>query len=182
MEKLIEIKNLKTYFYTEAGTAKAVDGVSFDIYKGTEMTVPVEYAAIKSAIQHLSVYTTAYTKGSKFRVNCISPGGIQNNQDKTFIKKIEKLIPLGRMAKKNEYKEIIQYLCTDSSSYMTGQNIVIDGGRGQLNIAKQIILENNITSITLMSISKGKKRNAGREIVHLHKNNKVMYNHFFLQL
>ena len=90
---------------------------------------PVTYSVIKHGIIGLTKYLASYLAKYNIRVNCISPGGIQNNQDKTFIKKIEKLIPLGRMAKKNEYKEIIQYLCTDSSSYMTGQNIVIDGGR-----------------------------------------------------
>ena len=52
--------------------------------------------------------------------------------------------------------------------------IIIDGGRGQLNVAKQVVLENNITSITLMSISKGKERNAGREIIHMLKKDKVL--------
>ncbi len=90
---------------------------------------PITYSVIKHAIVGLTKYLASYLAKHKIRVNCISPGGIENNQDKTFLKKIKTLIPLGRMANKNEYKEIIQFLCSDSSSYMTGQNIVIDGGR-----------------------------------------------------
>ena len=90
---------------------------------------PVTYSVIKHGIVGLTKYLASYLAKHKIRVNCISPGGIENNQDKIFLKKIKTLIPLGRMANKNEYKEIIQFLCSDSSSYMTGQNIVIDGGR-----------------------------------------------------
>jgi len=59
----------------------------------------------------------------------LSPGGIENKQSPEFIGRIEKLIPMGRMAKVDEYKSAVQFLCSDASSYMTGQNIVMDGGR-----------------------------------------------------
>ena len=65
-------------------------------------------------------------------MNAISPGGVYNSQDKIFLKKIKKLIPMGRMAEPNEYREAIKFLCTDASKYMTGQNIIIDGGRSIL--------------------------------------------------
>ena len=61
----------------------------FDIYKDTNMTLPVEYAAIKSSLIHLTSYLTAYTKGSFFRVNSIAPGGILDDQDSKFLKKLE---------------------------------------------------------------------------------------------
>ena len=63
------------------------------------------------------------------RVNAISPGGVYENQDSEFVNRLTKLIPLGRMASLDEYKSAIQFLCSDASSYMTGQNLVIDGGR-----------------------------------------------------
>ena len=63
------------------------------------------------------------------RINTLSPGAINSNQDQKFKKKINKLIPMGRMCKAEELKEIVQYLCSDASSYMTGQNIILDGGR-----------------------------------------------------
>ena len=63
------------------------------------------------------------------RCNCISPGGVNNNLNKNLVKEITKLIPLRRMAAKNEYNYAILFLCSDGLKYMTGQNIVIDGGR-----------------------------------------------------
>ena len=63
------------------------------------------------------------------RCNALSPGGVYENQDKKFVTKLKKLIPMGRMANKNEYHSVIQFLCSDASSYLNGQNIVMDGGR-----------------------------------------------------
>ena len=60
---------------------------------------------------------------------CLIPGGVENNQNKKFLNKINKLIPVGRMAKVDEYKGAIKFLCSDASSYMNGSNLVIDGGR-----------------------------------------------------
>jgi NAD(P)-dependent dehydrogenase (short-subunit alcohol dehydrogenase family) len=59
----------------------------------------------------------------------LSPGGVYTGQDDKFVKKLTSLIPMGRMAKDNEYVGAVQFLCSDASAYMTGQNIVIDGGR-----------------------------------------------------
>jgi NAD(P)-dependent dehydrogenase (short-subunit alcohol dehydrogenase family) len=59
----------------------------------------------------------------------LSPGGVFNNQDDIFIQRLEQRIPMGRMANKDEYRSSIQFLCSDASSYLTGQNIVVDGGR-----------------------------------------------------
>ena len=63
------------------------------------------------------------------RCNAVAPGGIFNNQDSSFVKNINKLIPLGRMAKKREYDGLILFLCSDLSSYLTGSVVVADGGR-----------------------------------------------------
>ena len=62
-------------------------------------------------------------------MNAIAPGGMLNNQNKNFIKKINKIIPVGRMAKRNEFNDLILFLSSDSSSYMTGSIVVADGGR-----------------------------------------------------
>ena len=91
-------------------------------------TAPSYYVA-KAGIDALTRYMAGVGGDKNIRVNCLSPGGIYNKQDKNFTKKIKKLIPLNRMAHKNEYNEVIQFLCSDASSYMTGQNIIIDGGR-----------------------------------------------------
>ena len=99
------------------------------LYKHLNSHKPVTYSVIKHGIVGFTKYLAAYFASYNIRVNSLSPGGIFNNQDKKFVKKIRELIPLNRMAKKNEYKEIIQFLCSDASSYITGQNILIDGGR-----------------------------------------------------
>jgi NAD(P)-dependent dehydrogenase (short-subunit alcohol dehydrogenase family) len=89
---------------------------------------PVTYSIIKHGIIGLTKYTATYWP-KKIRCNAIAFGGMQNNQEKSFIKKIEKLIPMGRMAQKNEYNDTILFLASNASSYITGSTIVVDGGR-----------------------------------------------------
>jgi NAD(P)-dependent dehydrogenase (short-subunit alcohol dehydrogenase family) len=90
---------------------------------------PITYSVIKSGLVGMTKYLATYWSANGVRVNALSPGGVYEEQNNDFIKKISDLIPLGRMAKSNEYKSAVQFLCSDASSYMTGQNIVIDGGR-----------------------------------------------------
>lgn len=90
---------------------------------------PVMYSVVKHGIIGLTKYLSTYWNNKKLRCNAISPGPIQNNQPVRFIKKLKFQIPLNRLALKNEYRGAIQFLCSDASSYMTGQNLVIDGGR-----------------------------------------------------
>ena len=92
-------------------------------------TKPVSYSVTKHAIIGLTKYLATYWADHGVRSNCLVPGGVENNQNKYFIKKVKKLIPLGRMARKNEYKGAIKFLCSDASSYMNGANLVMDGGR-----------------------------------------------------
>jgi len=90
---------------------------------------PVTYSVIKSGLIGLTKYLSTYWCESGVRVNALSPGGVINGQDVDFISKLNTRIPLGRMANIDEYRSAIQFLCSDASSYMTGQNLVIDGGR-----------------------------------------------------
>jgi NAD(P)-dependent dehydrogenase (short-subunit alcohol dehydrogenase family) len=90
---------------------------------------PVTYSVIKHGLIGLTRYLATYWADKGVRVNAISPGGVYNNQDPAFVEKLTRLIPMGRMAAVDEYCAAIQFLCSDASSYMTGQNIVIDGGR-----------------------------------------------------
>lgn len=100
-----------------------------DLYSKKKFVKPVTYSVIKHGIIGLTKYTASYWAKKNIRCNAIAPGGMFNNQDKKFIKKINKIIPMGRMAKKNEFNDLILFLSSDSSSYMTGSVIVADGGR-----------------------------------------------------
>jgi len=90
---------------------------------------PVTYSVIKAGLIGLTKYLSTYWVDRGIRCNALSPGGVYNGQDDEFLSKLTSLIPLGRMAEKDEYKSAIQFLCSEASSYMNGQNIVIDGGR-----------------------------------------------------
>jgi len=98
--------------------------------KSDQQTVkPVTYSVIKSGLVGMTKYFATYWADYKVRCNCLSPGGIRTNQPKNFVRKLEKLIPLKRMANIDEYNEFIKFLCSDGSMYLNGQNIVVDGGR-----------------------------------------------------
>ena len=90
---------------------------------------PITYSVIKHGIIGLTKYLSTYWSNKNIRVNALSPGGVFNDQDEVFVKKLINLIPMNRMANVDEYKAAIIFLCSDASSYMTGQNLIIDGGR-----------------------------------------------------
>lgn len=90
---------------------------------------PISYSISKHGLIGLTKYTATYWANKKIRCNALAPAGIFNNQKNSFLKKIKKLIPLGRMAKQGEYENSILFLISDDSSYMTGSTLVLDGGR-----------------------------------------------------
>ena len=90
---------------------------------------PVTYSVIKHGLIGLTKYLATYWADHGVRVNAISPGGVFNNQDPAFVERLTRLIPMGRMADVDESRAAVQFLCSDASSYMTGQNLVMDGGR-----------------------------------------------------
>lgn len=100
----------------------------FEIYSGTEMSMPVEYAAIKSAILHLTKYMSVFIKDSRFRVNCISPGGIYDHQPISFLNAYKKQTNGKGMLDVQDLMGTLVYLLSDMSKYVTGQNIVVDDG------------------------------------------------------
>lgn len=90
---------------------------------------PVTYSVIKAGLVGLTRYLAAYWADQGVRVNALSPGGVFNGHDQGFVDRLTALIPMGRMAHRSEYRAAVQFLCSPASSYMTGQNILIDGGR-----------------------------------------------------
>jgi NAD(P)-dependent dehydrogenase (short-subunit alcohol dehydrogenase family) len=93
---------------------------------------PVTYSVVKTALIGLTRYLSTYWTANNIRVNAISPGGVSAGQPDEFTAKLHQLIPMGRMAHKEEYQGAILFLCSDASSYMTGQNLIVDGGRSVL--------------------------------------------------
>ena len=90
---------------------------------------PVTYSVVKSGLVGLTRYLATYWADAGVRVNAISPGGVYNGQPDAFVEKLTNLIPMGRMAHQDEYQGAVLFLVSDASSYMTGHNLVIDGGR-----------------------------------------------------
>jgi NAD(P)-dependent dehydrogenase (short-subunit alcohol dehydrogenase family) len=93
---------------------------------------PVTYSVVKTALIGLTRYLSTYWTANNIRVNAISPGGVSAGQPYEFTAKLHQLIPMGRMAHKDEYQGAVLFLCSDASSYMTGQNLIVDGGRSVL--------------------------------------------------
>lgn len=95
---------------------------------GKQWYKPAAYSVTKAALLNLTRYLATYWAGEGIRVNTISPAGVFNNQDEEFLSEYYKYVPMGRMAKENEINGTVVFLASDASSYVTGANIVVDGG------------------------------------------------------
>lgn len=100
-------------------------GVEWD----SQPVKPVTYSVIKTGLIGLTRYLATYWFGRGVRCNALSPGGVAAEQNRDFKQHLSSLIPMGRMANREEYHAAVQFLCSDASLYMNGQNIVMDGGR-----------------------------------------------------
>jgi len=103
-----------------------------DVPESQQPVKPVSYSVIKSGLVGLTRYLSTYWANQNVRSNALSPGGVYFSQDDGFVTRLSNLIPLGRMAKHDEYRGVVQFLCSDASAYLNGQNIVMDGGRSVL--------------------------------------------------
>jgi NAD(P)-dependent dehydrogenase (short-subunit alcohol dehydrogenase family) len=103
-------------------------GPDFTVYENSPMTMPVAYSAIKAGIINLGRYLASYYGKSGVRVNTVSPGGIFDYQPEEFLNRYNKKVPLGRMGEANEIAGPVVFLLSDSASYITGHNLIVDGG------------------------------------------------------
>ena len=100
----------------------------FHIYEGTEITMPVEYSAIKSAIIQLTKYFAQYYKKENIQVNCVSPGGVFNKHPKIFVDRYQEFTGNIGMLNPNQVVKTINFLISEAAEGITGQNIIIDDG------------------------------------------------------
>lgn len=111
------------------GSIYGVVGADFSIYDGTAMTSPVSYAYDKAGMIGLTRYLASWYGGRGVRVNCLSPGGLRTaDQDPTFVAAYERRVPIGRMAGPEDIKGPVGFLASDASAYITGVNLLVDGG------------------------------------------------------
>jgi len=103
-------------------------GPDFTVYDNTSMTMPAAYSAIKGGIVNFSRYLASYLGPQNIRVNTISPGGIFDNQNPTFVKNYERKVPMRRMGYPSDIAPAVTFLLSDDAKYITGQNLAIDGG------------------------------------------------------
>ncbi len=105
-----------------------VVGNDFTVYEGTDLTSPAAYAAIKGGIINFTRYLASYFGSAQIRVNTVSPGGVFNHQPKKFVENYEHKVPLKRMASPEDIAPAISFLLSEESSYITGHNLIVDGG------------------------------------------------------
>ena len=107
---------------------QGIQAPKFNHYKNLNMTSPIEYSAIKSGIISVTKYLSKYYKNRNIRINCISPGGIKDNQPKLFTKRYRQSCNSKGLLDGEDISKLILFLLSDKSKYITGQNLVIDDG------------------------------------------------------
>lgn len=129
MQKTLEIMKLQGFgSLINISSIYGVVGPDFSVYKDTNMTMPAAYSVIKAGINNLTKYLASYYGKNNIRINCVSPGGIFDNQPKSFVKFYESKVPMGRMAITDDIAPSVVFLLSEESKYITGQNLIIDGG------------------------------------------------------
>ena len=110
------------------GSTYGVQAPDFSVYEGTDMTSPVEYAAIKGGIVNFTRYLASYLGTDGIRANTLSPGGVFDDQDPSFVEAYERRTMLGRMADPEDFAGPVVFLASDASRYVTGHDLRVDGG------------------------------------------------------
>lgn len=105
-----------------------VVGNDFTLYEDYGGTSPAAYSAIKGGVISFTRYLASYFGEQNIRVNCISPGGIMDNQNKSFVAKYEAKVPLRRMGRPDDIAPAVSFMLSSQAKYITGQNLIVDGG------------------------------------------------------
>ena len=105
-----------------------VVGNDYKIYEGTNINPPAIYSAIKGGVINFTRHLAAKYGNNNIRVNCVSPGGIFDNQDPIFLKNYTNRVPMGRMGNPDDIAPSVSFLLSNEAKYITGQNLIIDGG------------------------------------------------------
>ena len=119
------IINISSIYGIVAPDSKIYEGSK---YNNMVINTPAVYSVSKAAVLGLTKYLAKYWGDKNIRVNSISPGGVESGQNKVFVNKYSEKVPLGRMAKATDMSNALIFLISDSSKYITGQNLVVDGG------------------------------------------------------
>jgi NAD(P)-dependent dehydrogenase (short-subunit alcohol dehydrogenase family) len=105
-----------------------VVGNDWTVYEGTNIVSPAAYAAIKGGVVNFTRYLAALYGKVGIRINCVSPGGIFNQQPEPFVKAYEKKVPMQRLGQPDDIAPAVSFLLSDEAKYITGQNLIVDGG------------------------------------------------------
>jgi len=128
-QKVLEyMKNQKKGSFINISSIYGLVGPDFSVYEDTSMTMPAAYAAIKGGLVNFSRYLASYYGKYSLRVNCISPGGIWDHQPESFVELYNKKVPLQRMGTPSDIAPSVVFLLSDESSYISGHNLLVDGG------------------------------------------------------
>lgn len=125
---LEQMKNQRFGSLINMSSIYGLVGPDFTVYEGTEMTMPAAYSAIKGGLNNFTRYLASYYGAYQIRVNTVSPGGIFDNQPESFVNNYNKKVPMKRMGSPKDIVSAVYFLLTDDSSYVTGHNLVVDGG------------------------------------------------------
>ena len=122
------MKKQKSGSIVNIGSTYGVVSPDFTLYEGTPITSNPAYTAIKGGVINFTRYLAAYFGEFGIRANCVSPGGIFDNQNPLFVERYEKKVPLKRMGKPTDIAGPVSFLLSQEAEYITGHNLMVDGG------------------------------------------------------
>ena len=125
---LAHMKDQNSGSVVNVASIYGVVGNDFTVYEGTDLTSAAAYSAIKGGLINFTRYLASYFGKYNIRTNCVSPGGIFDNQNETFVKNYENKVPMKRMGLPSDIAPTVAFLLSNDSKYITGQNLIIDGG------------------------------------------------------